>query len=109
MIQASEVRKKFSQVEQSIHQAAQACQKSQSASSEIKASVENLDKQSNETKAKLQKSEDEGSIRQYVDELDVLVDKCKNACDKDGKIDQETKNAVNKASKELSDLKLQLH
>ena len=48
MIQASEVRKKFSQVEQSIHQAAQACQKSHSASSEIKASVENLDKQSND-------------------------------------------------------------
>lgn len=109
MMQVSEVRKKFNQVEQFIHQAAQACQKSKSASTEIKASVENLDKQSGETKAKLQKSEDEASIRQYVDELDVLVDKCKSACEKDTQIDQETKNAVIKASKELSELKHQLH
>ena len=109
MMQADEVRQRFSQIEQTIHQASQACERAGSGiPSELKSSIQQLDQQSSKAKQQLQ-TQDQQSIIQCVDELEELGDKAKAACEKVGNVDQQVKQAVLQAHQELSQLKHQLH
>lgn len=109
MMQANEVRQRFNQIEQTIHQATEACQRSDSVSGDLKKSIQQLDQRSEKAREELKQTEDENSIRQCVDELEELGDRAKSACESAGNVDEQLKNAVLQAHQELSDLKHQLH
>lgn len=109
MMQANEVRQRFNQIEQTIHQATEACQRCDSVSGDLKQSIQQLDERSEKAREQLKQTEDENSIRQCVDELEALGDQAKSACESADNVDDELKNAVLKAHQALSDLKHQLH
>ncbi len=110
MMQADEVRQRFSKIEQTIHQASQACERAGSGvPSDLKNSIQQLDQQSSKARQELQQAQDQESIVQCVDELEELGDRAKAACEKGGNVDQQLKQAVLKAHEELSQLKHQLH
>jgi len=109
MMQANEVRQRFTQIEQTIHQATEACQRAGSVSADLKNSIQQLDERSGKAREELQQTQDEDSIRQCVDELEQLGDRAKNACERADNVDQNVKNAVLQAHQELSELKHQLH
>ena len=109
-MQAEEVRQRFTQIEQTIHQMSEACQRaSGNVSEDLKNSIQQLDQRSGEARQELQQTEDEDEIRQCVDELEELGDQAKAACERGGNIDQQLKSAVLQAHQELSQLKHQLH
>lgn len=109
MMQANEVRQRFTKIEETIHQATQACQRAGSVSTELKTSIQQLDERSGQAHEELKQTQDEDSIRQCVDELEQLGDQAKDACERAGDVDQDVKKAVLQAHQELSELKHQLH
>lgn len=109
MMQSNELQQRFSQVEKSIHQAAQRCQTAQAVPMDLKDCLQQLDQQAIRARNMMQ-SQDENQIRQCVDDLEQLGDRAKDACEQSsGNLDNELKNAVMQAHRELSDLKHQLH
>lgn len=110
MMRADEVRQRFNQIEQTIHQASQACERAGAGvPMDLKNSIQQLDKQSSQARQQLQNAKDEQSIIQCVDQLEELGDRAKAACEKGGNVDQQLKQAVMQAHQELSQLKHQLH
>lgn len=110
MMQAEEVRQRFTQIEQTIHQMSEACQQaSGDVSDDLKKSIQQLDQRSGQARQELQQMEDDDEIRQCVDELEELGDQAKAACERGGNVDQQLKSAVLQAHQELSQLKHQLH
>lgn len=110
MMQANEVRQRFSQIEQTIHQANQACQRAgEQISSDLKECVQKLEQRSGKASQELQQASNDEAIRQCVDELEELGDKAKAACERSGNIDQQVRSAVLQAHQELSQLKHQIH
>jgi hypothetical protein len=108
-MQINEIRQRVTKVEQSIHRAAQACQQDSSVPPQLKQYVQQLDEQSNQNKQLMQGPQTETRIREYIDNLEALGDRAKQACEQSGRINPELKNAVLQAHDELSDLKRQLH
>lgn len=108
MLQANEIKQKFTQVEQAIVQAARSCQSSSQVSQELKQCIDKLDKQATQAHQVMQ-SNDQSRMVQCVDELESLGDKARNACRADGQADPQLKAAVTKVHDELSNLKHQLH
>lgn len=110
MMQADEVRQRFNQIEQTIQQASQACERAGSGvSADLKNSIQQLDKESSKARQQLQQAKDDQTIIECVDQLEELGDKAKTACEKSDNLDQQVKNAVLQAHQELSQLKHQLH
>ena len=110
MMQANEVQQRVSQIKQTIQQASQACDSAgESVPADLKNSIQQLGKRSDQASETLKQSSDEASIRQCVDELEELGDQAKVACEKSANIDQNLKDAVMKAHQELSQLKHQVH
>lgn len=110
MMRAEEVRQRFNQIEQTIHQASQACERAGAGvPMDLKNSIQQLDKQSSQARQQLQNAKDEQAIIQCVDQLEELGDRAKAACEKGGNVDQQLKQAVMQAHQELSQLKHQLH
>lgn len=109
-MRAEEVRQRFNQIEQTIHQASQACERAGAGvPMDLKNSIQQLDKQSSQARQQLQNAKDEQAIIQCVDQLEELGDRAKAACEKGGNVDQQLKQAVMQAHQELSQLKHQLH
>jgi phage regulator Rha-like protein len=110
MMQMNEIRQRFDHVEQTIHQAAQACESSVSLPMDLKSSIQKLEQQSGQAKQAIQQAQDEERVRQVIDELEDLGDQARDACER-GKdaVDDNVKSAVMQAHRELSDLKHQLH
>jgi chromosome segregation ATPase len=110
MMQAEEVRQRLNQIEQTIHQASQACERAgQGVSTDLKDCIQQLDQQSTQAREQLQNAKDDQEIIQCVDQLEDLGDKAKAACEKGSNVDEQLKNAVLQAHQELSQLKHQLH
>lgn len=108
MLQLNEVKQRFSRVEQSIDKAVQACRSDSSVPQDLKDSIMALDNQSDQASQVIQ-SQDEGKIRQCIDDLEQLSDRAKQACQQAGSVSEQTKNAVMQAHQELSQLKHQVH
>lgn len=109
MMQASELQQRFSQVENTIHQAAQRAESAQAVPMDLKDCIQQLDQRTGQAK-KLMQSQDENQIRQYIDEMEELGDRARDVCEQSsGNVDAELKNSVMQAHRELSDLKHQLH
>lgn len=108
-MQSNELQQRFSQIENTIHQAAQRCQSAQAVPMDLKDCIQQLDQQAIRARNMMQ-SQDENQIRQCVDDLEQLGDRAKDACEQSsGNLDDELKNAIMQAHRELSDLKHQLH
>lgn len=109
MMQSNELQQRFSQVEKTIHQAAQRCESAQAVPMDIKNCLQQLDQQASRARNMMQ-SQDENQIRQCVDDLEQLGDRAKDACEhSSGNIDTGLRDAIMQAHRELSDLKHQLH
>ncbi|MGB4346118.1 MAG: hypothetical protein WBJ21_06940 [Burkholderiaceae bacterium] len=109
MMQANEIRQRFTKIEETIHQAAATCERSDNVSDDLKSSIAELDQGSERARQELQQSQDQNSILQCVDDLEALGDRARDACQRSDNIDEALKNAVMKAHQELSELKHQLH
>lgn len=111
MMRVEEVRQRFNQIEQTIHQASQACERAGSGvPMDLKNSIQKLDQRSTQARQQLQQAKDEDAVIQCVDELEELGDQAKAACEKGGgNVDQQLKQAVMQAHEELRNLKHQLH
>jgi len=110
MLQAEEVRQRFVQIEKTIQQMSQACEKAGSGiPSDVKSSIQQLDQRSGKAKQELQQAQNDQAISKCVDELEMLGDKAKAACEKNGNVDAKVKQAVLEAHQALSQLKHQLH
>lgn len=109
-MQMNEIKQRFSQAEQAIHQAGQACQSSVTLPMDLKDRVQKLEEQSGQAKQAIEQTQDENRARQVIDELEELSDQAKDACERSsGEVDANVKNAVMQAHRQLSDLKHQLH
>lgn len=110
MMQAEEVRQRFSQIEKTIQQASQACERAGTGvPTDLKNCIQQLDTQSSQARQQLQGAADEQSIIDCVDQLEELGDQAKAACEKQQGVDQQLKQAVMQAHQELSQLKHKLH
>lgn len=108
MMNTSEIQQRFSQVENTIHEAAQRCQATVTVPMDLKDSLQQLDQMTAQAQQAMQ-SQDENRIRQCVDDLEELGDRARDACEQSGNLDGELRNAVMQAHRELSELKHQLH
>lgn len=108
MMSSNEVKQRFTQVESAIHQAAETCRTVDSVPMDVKNYVQQLDQKMDQARATMQ-SQDENNIRQCIDDLEQLGDRAKDACERAGSVQDELKNAVMQAHRELSDMKHQLH
>lgn len=109
MMQFNEIQQRFSHIEQTIHQAAEACESATGVPMDLKDSIQQLEQRSGQAKSILQQAKDEESIRQCVNDLEQLGDKARDACQQAPRVDEGLKNVVMQAHRELSDLKHQLH
>jgi uncharacterized coiled-coil DUF342 family protein len=109
MMQTNEIRQRFSQIENTVHQAAQCCESATGVPMDLKDSVQQLEQKTTQASQTIQQSQDENQVRQCVNDLEQLGDRAKDACEQAGTVDGELKTAVMQAHRELSDLKHQLH
>ena len=108
MLKANELQQRFSQVEHTIHDAAQRCEHVQTVPMDLKDRIQHLDQMAMHARSLLQQ-QDEFQIRQYVDEMEELGDLARDAVEySTAPIDGQLKDAVLQAHRELSDLKHQL-
>jgi hypothetical protein len=108
MLQASEIQKRFSHLQQTISEASRACHSGQSIPQDLVDCVEQLDKQCKSAKS-VMSSQDQGRMRQCVDDLESMGDRAKRACQSAGGLDANVKQAVTSLHSELSELKRQMH
>ncbi|MGH8807122.1 MAG: hypothetical protein ACREX0_04510 [Noviherbaspirillum sp.] len=109
MMEANELQQRFSQVENTIHHAAQRCEHVQTVPMDVKDRIQHLDQMAMHARSLMQ-SQDEYQIRQCVDEMEELGDLARDAVEySTAPIDGELKNAVLQAHRELSELKHRLH
>lgn len=108
MMRANEIQQRFSQVENTIHHAAERCQSATSLPMDLKDSIQQLDQMTMQARNTIQ-SQDENQIRQCIDNLEELGDRAKDACEHSPNLDGELRSAVMQAHRELSELKHQLH
>jgi len=108
-MQANELQQRYSQVEKTIHHAAQCCASAQAVPMDLKDGIQKLDQRAIQARSLIQ-SQNEDQIRQCIDELEEMGDRVKDACEQSsGNVDGELKTAIMQAHRELSDLKHQLH
>src|SRR5260370_35084233 len=108
MLQASEIQKRFTHLEQTIGKASQACHADTTLPKDLMDCVNQLDKQS-ETATKIAESKDENRIRQWVDDLEQVGGRPENACQGAANVRAKVETTVTAVHAELSDLKKQLH
>lgn len=108
MLRANELQQRLTQIENTIHHAAECCQSATSLPMDLKDSIQRLDQRAMQARSLMQ-SQDENQIRQCIDDLEELGDRAKDACENSGNVDGELRSAVMQAHRELSDLKHQLH
>lgn len=107
-MRANEIQQRFSQVENTVHHAAECCQSITSLPMDLKDSIQQLDQRMMQARNTIQ-SQDENQIRQCIDDLEELGDRAKDACEHSPNLDGELRSTVMQAHRELSDLKHQLH
>jgi hypothetical protein len=108
MLQASEIQKRFTHLQQTVSDASRTCHADKSIPSDLMNWVDELDKECKSAK-KVMSSKDEDRIRQYVDDLERMGDRAERACQQAGSLNAKIKDAVSSMHSELSDLKRQLH
>lgn len=109
MMQFNEIQQRFNHIEQTIHEAAQACESTDAVPMGLKNCIQQLDQKSGNARKVIQQSQDEEQIRQCVNDLEQLGDRAKDECERAGNVDTRLREKVMQAHQHLSDLKYQLH
>jgi len=108
MLQASEIQKRFTHLQQTVSEASQMCHADATTPKDLMNSMDELDKECRSA-SRVASSRDEDRIRQCVDDLERIGDRAERACEQAGGLDTKIKDAVTSMHSELSDLKRQLH
>lgn len=108
MMQMDEIRQRFGHIEQMIHHASEVCRHAILLPMDLKDCIQLLDERSEQARQTMQ-TQDEESVLRCIDDLEELGDKAKSACERTGTVDDEVRNAIMQAHRELSELKHQLH
>lgn len=109
-MQTQEIQRRFNQIEQTIHQAAERCRTMDQMPMDLKDSLQQLDQKTTQAHEMMARTQDQNQMMQCVDELEQLGDRAKDACERSGNaVDGGLRDAVMQAHRELSDLKHQLH
>jgi len=108
MLQASEMQKRFTHLQQTVSEASRTCHADSSIPKDLMNWMDEIDKECKSGK-KVMSSKDEDRIRQWVDDLERIGDRAERACQQAGGLDTKIKDAVTSMHSELSDLKRQLH
>lgn len=108
MMQINEIQQRFNNVERVIDQMTQACRSDTNMPQDLRDCVQQLDQETDRTKQVLQ-SQDQKRIVECVDNLEQLSDRTEQAVERASNLDDNIRNAVMQAHRELSSLKHQLH
>ena len=108
MLQASEIQKRFTHLQQTISEASRTCHADATIPRDLMNWVDELDKEC-KSATRVMSSKDEDRIRQCVDDLERIGDRAERACQQAGGLEARIKDAVSSMHSELSDLKRQLH
>lgn len=106
MLQANEIQQRFTQIQQSIKEAEQACQ--QDAPNEIRDVIQKLSRESQQAQTVVQGS-DQQKVVQCIDDLESIGDEAKRVSRSLPTMPAHLEAAVTRVHAELSDLKHQLH
>jgi phosphate uptake regulator len=108
MLQASEIQKRFTHLQQTISDASRTCHADKTIPADLMNRMDELDKECKSAK-KVMASKDEDRIRQCVEDLERIGDRAERACQQAGSLDARIKDAVSLMHSELTDLKRQFH
>ena len=108
MLSNRDIKQRFEHIEKSVTLAEQACKLGVRVPKDLEDSIHKLGTETDRAKQVLQ-SQDEKRIRKCIDELELVGDQVRDACQRAGNVDDSLKNTVLQVHRELSDLKQQLH
>lgn len=108
-MQMNQIRDRFSQVEQCIHNAAETCQQSTDAPVQLRNCLAELEHESQHAKEVVEQTQDDGEIRQCVDRMAKIGDRAMQAFSGGHYVDDQLQMALKQARKAISTLKQQLH
>jgi acyl carrier protein phosphodiesterase len=107
MLQANEIQQRFTQIQQTIQQAEQAC-RSGDAPEDLKNCIEQMARESQQASQVMQ-SQDQQRMVECVDNLESMGDEAKRLSRSAAQMSPQLESAVTKVHSELSNLKHQLH
>jgi hypothetical protein len=108
MLQANEIRQRFSHLQQTIDEAEKACKSSSGAPAEVCNSIDKLVRESHQAETVIQ-SNDQARIIECVDKLEDMGDEVKRASRSAPQMPAQLEAVVTRVHAELSDLKHKLH
>lgn len=107
MLQAAEIKQRFSQVMQVVNQAEAVCQSDQSIPGEIRDCIHKLADETGRAQSVMQSS-DESDIIECIDNLEAMGDEAKRVC-RNTQPSPQVASMVMRVHDELSDFKHKLH
>ncbi|WP_180736971.1 hypothetical protein [Paraburkholderia sp. PGU19] len=107
MLHASETKKRFTHLQQTVSDASRACHADATVPKDLMEWVDELDKECKSAK-KVMSSRDQDRIRLWVDDLERIGDRVEQASQKAGGLNDRVRDAVSSMHSELSDLKRQV-
>lgn len=109
-MQANQVNQYFGAVGQKISSAAQLCQTHNDVPEQLRNSIDELSRESDQAARTLATETNDERIAACVDRLEKLGDRAMHACTQAGStVDEQVRAAVKEAHDALSDLKHRLH
>ncbi|WP_028220665.1 hypothetical protein [Paraburkholderia oxyphila] len=108
MLQAGEIQTRITHLQQTVSEASRTCHADATIPKNLMKWMDRLDNECRSAR-KVMLSEDQGRIRQWVDDLERLGDRAELACQHADGLDTRIMNAVSSMHSELSDLQRQLH
>ncbi len=109
-MQASQLNANFGAIGQKISNAAQLCQTHNDVPEQLRNSVDELSRESDQAAQMLATESNDDRIVQCVDRLEKLSDRAMHACSQAGNtVDEQVRAAVKEAHDALSELKHRLH
>ena len=108
MLQANEIKQRFTDIQQSIQAANQACKQAGDAPDEIVQCIDKLQRESQQAQRVMQ-SNDQQRMVECVDNLESIGDEAKRISRSLPTMPAEVESAVTRVHAELSNLKHQLH
>lgn len=107
-MQMSQVKERFSEVEQCIHNAAQTCEQSKDAPTQLRNCLAEMESESHHAREVVEQAQDDGEIKQCVDKLAKIGDRAIQESKRGDYMDDQVQMAVKQARKAISTLKQQL-
>jgi chromosome segregation ATPase len=108
MLQANEIKQRFSHLQQTIDEAQQACKSSQDTPTEMRDCIEKLSREYKQA-GQVMQSNDQNRITECVDSLEAMGDEAKRISRSMPQMPAQLEAAVTRVHAELSDFKHKLH